>query len=226
MMKADLKTFNIVSALAIFIGLPVLFYALGNFPQRSLLKESLSLLTLLSFSLMLSQFFLARSNKSLITLFKPLAIQRMHKFIAYGAMAVLLVHPFLIVLPRYYEAGVKPLDALITMITTFDSLGILLGIAAWVLMLVVGITAIFRMRLIKRYKIKYRNWRYFHGGLTVTFVALAIWHSIELGRHTDTAMAVFMIVIAVIGSAMLARLYWNDRPKQPTATTLPEGVKQ
>jgi hypothetical protein len=56
-MKAHLKTFNIVGALAAFMGLPVLLYIPANFSQRSLLKESLSL--------MMSQFFLARSNKSL-----------------------------------------------------------------------------------------------------------------------------------------------------------------
>ena len=32
-MKADLKTFNIVGAVTTFIGLPVLFYILVNFPS-------------------------------------------------------------------------------------------------------------------------------------------------------------------------------------------------
>jgi predicted ferric reductase len=215
-MQAMLKTFNIANALAIFIGLPLMFYLLGDVPRRSWLKESLSLLTLLSFSLMLGQFYLARSNKPLLSLFKPMAIQKFHKFIAYGAMAVLILHPFFIVLPRYFEAGVKPLDAFIIMITTFDNLGILLGIGAWVLMLILGLTAVFRMRLIKRYKIKYRNWRYFHGGITVIFVTLAIWHAIELGRHTNMAMAIFMIILALVGVAMLARLYWTTNHNTPS----------
>ena len=63
-MKPDPKTYAAVTAIAVFIGLPVLFYLLGDAPRRSYLKEGLSILTLVSFSLMLGQFFLARSNRT------------------------------------------------------------------------------------------------------------------------------------------------------------------
>ena len=168
--------------------------------------------------MMLSQYFLARSNKTLLSLFKPVQIQKVHKFIAYGALGVILVHPYLLVLPRHFEAGVKPLDAFVTMITTFESPGILLGQVAWILLLVLGVTALFRKRLIKRFNIKYRDWRYFHGFLAVTFTVLGIWHAIDLGRHTDTAMATYFIVIAFIGIALLAKLYWEARPQKSDST--------
>ena len=216
-MKLSAQAYTISAALAVFIGLPLLFYALGDVPRRSLLKESISVLTLLSFTLMLGQYFLARSNETILSLFKPLHIQKVHKVIAYGAVGVILVHPFLVVMPRFFEAGVKPLDALITMLTTFDSLGVLLGLAAWALLLVLGVTAMFRTRLIKRFKIKYRSWRYFHGFMAVTFTVLGIWHAIELGRHTDTAMAAFFIVIALVGGLLLAKLYWGTAPKKTTS---------
>ena len=150
-MKRTARTYFLVTALAVFIGLPMLLYILGDTPRRSLLKETISVLTLLSFSLMLCQFFLARSNAVLLELFRPRRIQKVHKVIAYGAVGVFLVHPFLIVLPRYFEAGVKPWDALITMLTSFDSLGVLLGLAAWVLMVVILVTSMFRIALIKRF---------------------------------------------------------------------------
>ncbi|MEG3767243.1 hypothetical protein, partial [Alteromonas sp. 14N.309.X.WAT.G.H12] len=89
-MKDLVKRWNIVAAFAIFVGLPLLFYGLGDFPRRSLLKECLSLLTVLSFTLMLGQFFLARSNPTLLSLFKPINIQRVHKTLAYVAMSILL----------------------------------------------------------------------------------------------------------------------------------------
>ena len=41
-MKLDLKTYNVIAAVLVFIGLPVLFYALGDFPRRSVLKEAIS----------------------------------------------------------------------------------------------------------------------------------------------------------------------------------------
>ncbi len=206
------------------MGLPLLFYALGDAPRRSGLKESLSILTLLAFSMMIGQFFLARSNVMLMSLFKPWQIQKVHKVIAYTAVGVILIHPFLVVLPRYFEAGVKPWDALVTMITTFDSLGVLLGLGAWLLLLVLAVTALVRKSLSRRFKNRYRGWRYFHGGLAVAFTALALWHSIELGRHTDVAMSVFFIALALIGSALLAWLYWGTQPNKPPNPPDSEGA--
>lgn len=217
-MKPDLKTYNVIGAVVIFVALPLLFYALGDFPRRSVLKESISVLTLLAFSLMLGQFFLARSNKAVIRLFNLRHISWTHKFISYSVLLVFLLHPFLIVLPRYFEAGIAPLDALGVMLTRFDNRGIVLGLIAWVLMLVVGATAIFRTRLIKRFHLKYGTWRTFHGYLTVTFITVALWHAIELGRHVNAVMAAYLITLAVSGTALLFRMYLATNPKI-------EGVK-
>ena len=228
-MKPDAKIHAIITAAAVFIGLPLLFYALGETPRRSYLKEALSLFTLLSFSLMLGQFFLARSNHAALSLFKAPAVQTFHKYVAYGAIAVIALHPFFIVLPRFFEAGAKPWDAFWTMITSFDSLGILLGLFAWVAMIVLGVSAYFRMKLMKRFKNRYRGWRSFHAVLAVSFTVAAIWHAIELGRHTDVAMSTFLIAIAAVGFTMLARLYWPDPPKlaakSPSNAALAEGAK-
>ncbi|TWU43519.1 Ferric reductase like transmembrane component [Novipirellula aureliae] len=222
-MKVDGKTFAIASGLAMFIGLPLLLYATGDAPGRSALKESLSILTLLAFSLMLSQFFLARSNVTLISLFKPRQIQRFHKVIAYGAVAVILVHPFLIVLPRYFEAGIEPWDAFVTMMTTFESRGILLGMAAWVLLLSLSISAFFRVGISKHLPLKYRGWRYLHSVLAISMVVVAIWHAIDLGRHTDVAMSVFFIAVTVLGVAMLANLYWGAASEKSPETSKSQG---
>lgn len=223
-MKLTARSYVIITAVAVFFGLPLLLYALGDAPRRSVLKESISILTLLAFSMMLGQYFLARSNATMMSLFKPYQIQKVHKYIAYTAVGVILVHPFLIVLPRYFEGGVKPWDAFVTMITTFDSLGILLGLAAWLLLLVLGVTAFFRKSLKKRFKNRYRGWRYFHGGLAVAFTVLAIWHAIELGRHTDVAMSAFFITLALLGFALLAKLYWGAQPKNPSTEPVSEGT--
>ncbi|MBE0622342.1 MAG: ferric reductase-like transmembrane domain-containing protein [Burkholderiales bacterium] len=223
-MKLTARTHAIIAALAVFIGLPLLFYALGHVPRRSVLKESISILTLLAFSMMLGQYFLARSNETLLSLFKPPQVQKVHKYIAYTAVCVILIHPFLVVLPRHFEAGVKPWDAFVTMLTTFDSLGILLGLTAWLLLLVLTTTAYFRGRLIPRFTQRYRGWRYFHGGLAVTFTVLALWHSIELGRHTDIAMSAFFVTLALIGFALLARHYWGAPAKKPRTDPVSAGA--
>lgn len=223
-MKLTARTYAIIAALTVFIGLPLVFYALGDAPRRSVLKEAISILTLLAFSMMLGQFFLARSNATLLRLFKPQQIQKVHKFITYSAVGVILLHPVLVVLPRSFEAGVKPWDAFVTMLTTFDSLGILLGLAAWLVLLVLAVTAYFRKPLIKWFTNRYRGWRYFHGGLAASFTVLALWHSIELGRHTNIAMSAFFVVLALIGFALLVRLYWGVQPQKPRATPIAEGA--
>lgn len=220
-MKLSAKTYLLIASVAIFLGLPLLFYAMGDTPRRSLVKEVFSILTLLAFTAVLGQFFLARSNTLALSLFKPLQVQTVHKYLAYSALAVILLHPVLIVLPRAFEGGITPWTAFVTMITTFDNLGILAGLAAWVLLVVLGVTAYFRKRLIPHFAKRYRGWRGFHGALAVFFTALAIWHAIDLGRHTDTAMTVLFLSLALIGAAMLAKMYWDARPKpsQPASAT-------
>ncbi|WP_417806789.1 ferric reductase-like transmembrane domain-containing protein [Thioclava sp.] len=224
-MKLDARFFAILTGLAVFVGLPMLFYAMGDAPRRSLLKEVISVATFLSFGFMIGQFFLARSNTALAGLFKPLTVQKVHKYIAYSAVAVIALHPFMIVFPRYFEGGVKPLDAFWTMITSFDNLGIVLGLIAWGLMLVLGVTAFLRMRLLKRFATRYRGWRYFHGSLAVVFTVLAAWHAIDLGRHIHTAMTAYFIALIFIGFGLLARLYWSAVPRAPAAQPLSEGVQ-
>lgn len=223
-MRFSAQFYAITAAVAVFTGLPLLLYTLGDVPSRTILKEAISLLTLLAFSMMLGQFFLARSNETLLSLFKPPKIQKVHKVIAYSAIGVIFLHPALIVLPLYFEGGIKPWDAFVTMIFEFDSLGIVLGLIAWVVLVVLGVTVFFRRKLIPHFKLRYRGWRYFHGALAVSFTILALWHSIELGRHTDIAMSVFFITLAALGFAMLAKMYWGGQPAKPSVDTSSKGA--
>lgn len=202
-MNKNSKTDYLIPATLIFIGLPLLFWALGDFPRRTVLKESISILFLLSYSLMLGQFFLGRGNRSIVKRFKMSTVLRYHKVIAYTIVGVFLVHPFLIVVPRYFESGVTPMEAFITVITTFDSLGVVLGLIAWFLMLLMGITSFMRKRL----PVKYITWRYFHGILSILFISFATFHAIDLGRHTNPAMSIYMIFLAVSGAALLLITY-------------------
>jgi predicted ferric reductase len=106
------------------------------------------------------------------------------------------------------------------MITDFGNLGIVLGLIAWVVMVVLGVSVFFRKNMIPHFKLRYRGWRYFHGGLAVSFTVLALWHSIALGRHTDIAMSVFLVALALLGFAMLAKLYLGGQPKASSARTV------
>lgn len=198
-----LKKYNYISFSVVFIGLPVLLFFIGDFPPRSLLKNAISLLTLLAFCLILGQFFLSRTNNITKKIHKFKNVIALHKGIGYFVVGVFLLHPFLIILPRYFEVGPDPLDSFIKMITTFDSLGVILGLIAWSLMLIIGLTALFRERV----PLSYKSWRVLHGLLSLLFVIIATWHSLDLGRHTEGALGIFFVIVATVGSLMLLKLY-------------------
>ncbi len=205
-MQVNSKKSIIIASLLIFIVLPLLLFFLGDVPARSVLKDSISILTIVAFSLMLQQFFLTRLFKKTSQSFKLSQISKIHKIIGYIILPIFLLHPVLLVAPRFFEAGVEPLDALITILTTFESLGVVLGLIAWGLMILLGITAIFRYKLVKKFSINYKAWRLFHGSLTILFMSLASWHAIDLGRHINLSMAVFMIIFVLSGSVLFT---WN-----------------
>ena len=204
-----MKKYNIIIGIFLFIGFPTLFWAVGDFPRRTFLKETISILTLLAFSMIMAQLFLARSNSKMLKDYKMSWIIKLHKILGYIFVSVLMLHPFLIVVPRYFEAGVEPMEAFITILSTYNNTGVLLGIIAWSLMLILGLTSLIR----KKIGIKYKTWRVFHGILAVLFICIASWHAIDLGRHTDTAMSVFILIIAGSGVLLLINTYLLKRKK-------------
>lgn len=214
-MRELVTKYNLIPKIIVFVGLPILFWAYGDFPRRSVLKESISVITLLAFSLMVGQFFLTRGYRAIHKELKMSNLNKIHKAIGYIFTVVLFVHPFLIVLPRYFESGVEPLEAFWTMITSFDSLGVVLGLIAWVLMLVIGVTSIIRNRL----SMCYKTWRLIHGVLSILFIAIATWHATDLGRHTNFATSIFLIIISTSGILLLLKTYFirtskNREPKE------------
>jgi len=200
--KSRLK--YIIPGLVFYIVIPFLYLLLGDFPDRTVLKELISFLTIGAFFLMLGQFYLTRINKVTLKGQKMSKVINLHKVIGYIFIPILILHPFLIVVPRFFEAGVEPMEAFTTILTTFSSKGIIMGIIAMVLMILLGITSILR----KKIQLKYTTWRIWHGLLSIAFVILATLHAVNLGRHTDTIMSVYMITMSTIGILLLIRIYF------------------
>ena len=195
---------------AAFVGLPLLFWALGDFPRRTVLKEFISILTILAFFTLLGQLFLSRGNKGLLENFRFGQVVKIHKYFGYAAVIIILLHPFLIVLPRFFESGVDPTEAFLTLITTFSSLGVLLGLISWVLLLTLGLTSLLRNKL----GMSYGTWRMFHGILSMAFIILATWHVIDLGRHSDWAMSIYMVIVAACGLVLVLKSYMFNQTKK------------
>jgi len=201
-MGVDMKK-QFVRYIALFLGLPVLFWAFGDFHENTVLKESLSVVVILSFSLMIGQFFLARSSKVFFKEVKFSKLTKLHKIMGYVFVPIIMLHPFFIVIPRYFEAGVEPADAFLTMITTLNSSGVLFGISAWVLMVVLGLTSFFRDKL----GMNYKTWRIFHGILSIVFITVACLHVLNLGSHINTPLSIFIIGISLAGILLLLKVY-------------------
>ena len=194
---------NLSSLIISFIGVPILIFVLGDFPRRNALSETISLITILGFSLLISQFFYSRINKRLVKKIRMVHVLRIHKFIGYAFISILLLHPFFIIVPKFFDNAVTPVEAFFKLITTFDSLGIMLGLIAYAVMLILLVTAFFRF---KRH-LKYKAWRNFHGYLTLLFVITATWHVITLGRHSNISFSIYYVLTVASGIFYLLRLY-------------------
>jgi predicted ferric reductase len=182
------------TSVLVFGGLPLLLWILGGFPERSFLKESLSVVTMLSFFFMIGMFFWSRANAVVVKDLRMRRTIKIHKTIGYTCVSVMLLHPLFLVLPRCFEAGVSPDDAFVTIVTTFHT-GIVLGMLAWILLLTLGMTALMRNQL----PMTYKTWRRWHGILAVVFIAVAAWHAIDLGRHSNLAMSSLIVLLTAVG---------------------------
>lgn len=165
--------------------------------------ETISIVTILGFSLLLSQFFTSRINKKLVKKIRMVNVLAIHKFIGYLFISILLLHPFFIVIPKFFDDGVTPIDAFVRLITTFSSTGVILGLIAYASILILMVTAYFRFKL----HLKYRTWRSLHGYLTLLFVITATWHVIDMGRHSNMSFTVYYLLAVTLGIFYLSKTY-------------------
>jgi len=202
-MKKESYILKLLPLIIAFIGVPVLLYVLGDFPKRNFLMETISFTTILAFTILISQFFLSRINKKLVKDIRMVNVLKIHKFIGYLFISILLLHPFFIIVPKFFDSGVTPSDAFLKLITTFSSLGVILGLIAYSCVLILMITAYFRFKL----HLKYSTWRSLHGYLTLLFVITATWHVINIGRHSNTSFSIYYVLIVAAGVYSLLRTY-------------------
>lgn len=210
-MSPFIKSSVLRQSVLVFAGMPLLIWVMGNFPERSVLKESFSVMTILAFCQMMGQFFWARANRSVVAELKMRKVIKYHKFIGYTFVSILFFHPLYLVIPRFFESGVSPADAFITIITTLNQ-GVVLGIIAWCMMLTLGITSFARKKL----PLKYKTWRVFHGILAMLFIFTATWHVIDLGRHSNLAMSILIIMLTAGGGLLLLKTYTFKNQEKPS----------
>jgi len=202
-MKKQRNIFRLVILAIVFIIIPVVLYNLGDFPRRDTLMETLSITTILAFSLLISQFFTTRMNKKLVKSVRMVNVLKIHRIIGYIFISILLLHPIFIIAPKFFDNSVAPADAFLKLITTFSSLGVILGLIAYTCMVILIITSFFRFKL----NLTYRTWRSIHGYFTMLFIITATWHVINIGRHSNNPFSIYYVLVVASGIFYLLRTY-------------------
>jgi hypothetical protein len=82
-MSANIKTLYLLLGSLIFISLPIVFFFIGDFPQRTLLKDSISIITIVSFFAIIGQFYLSKINAGITKVFKIFKVIKIHKILGY-----------------------------------------------------------------------------------------------------------------------------------------------
>ncbi len=201
--KTQQYIFKIIPLAIAFIGAPLLLYYQGGFQRRGFLMEIVSVITILGFTLLLSQFFSTRLNNKLVKKIRMVNVLAIHKFIGYTFISILLLHPFFIIVPKFFDNTVAPTDAFLEIITTLSSRGVILGLIAYTSMLALLVSSFFRFKL----HLKYRTWRNLHGYLTLLFVLTATWHVINIGRHSSISFSIYYVLMVAGGIYYLLKTY-------------------
>lgn len=196
--------------ICLFIIIPILYLTLGGFPERSFLKEIISVILIGAFMLSLAQFYLTRTNKGLLRSVKMKEIINYHKIIGYFIIPILFLHPFFVIFPRFFESGMAPMEAFKIMITTYSSKGVVFGIIAWIILFLLWITSLCR----KYIPLKYTTWRIIHGILAMVFIIFGVLHAINLGRHTQSLLSIYIIVLVVPAILLLLKQYFVNTSRK------------
>lgn len=164
----------LIYSLGLFI--PYLISRAINMDDKGVYVSIISMINLLAMMAFFVQFPLGSRLKQ-IPIFANIdwSISK-HKKVGQWLGAIFLLHPLLILAPRFL---VSFDDALISIIETITSPQMLTGVIAWCLMIVWILTSIFKNRLPMRYE----TWRFTH---VIGFVAIAILatlHVTSIGSH-------------------------------------------
>lgn len=143
---------------------------------RGWYQEAVVLLSIATFSMMLLQFALTPRVDGISNLSGVDNTMRVHSRFGEYLGYLVLLHPFLIVLPRFMVA---PSFALADVWALFTEPETSTGMYAWSLMIVWVLMAVFKDKT----GLSYEAWRYTHSAGFVAVIILATHHAVTVGRH-------------------------------------------
>lgn len=197
----------IVGYLLLAALVPVFLAVNQDVPAGSSYKQAVLLLSLAAFGLILGQFWLSRLWPHHAIKIEQTGVIRWHKVVGYTVGGFLLIHPVLMIARRFWVLESDPLDNLVLMLR---APALLPAIIAWVLLVLLVVLALVRRRF------PAGSWRLLHGLVSSGFAAMAVWHVVTVGRHSNAAMSVFWVVLAAGAVGALLNSY-RSAPSMKTA---------
>lgn len=186
----------------LLISLPLLasWYFVGHL--RIFWQELGSVLGILSFSMILSEFVLSGRVKSFSRKVGMDATMRFHRIIGWCALIAALLHPFLY--SSTPTTGPWPWDSTRQFAVTTDFTAISTGVLAFILLPVLVVLAVWRSSLDYRYE----TWRRLHGLIAAALVGLLLHHTLTAGRYAaHETVALLWQVMALVALSTLVYRY-------------------
>jgi predicted ferric reductase len=167
----------LITTYLLLVSLPLLasWYYVGH--PRIFWQELGSVLGILSFSMILSEFVLSGRVKSFSRKVGMDATMRFHRVIGWCALIAALLHPFLY--SSTPTTGPWPWDSTRQFSVTTDFTAISTGVLAFILLPVLVVLAVWRSSLDYRYE----TWRRLHGLIAAALVGLLLHHTLTAGRY-------------------------------------------
>lgn len=166
--------------MVIYFSIVLIPYAIGlaseNVSYRGLYTEVVTILSMGGLSMMLGQFFLSGRMGSLSSKTGVDNGMLLHRKVGEYLALLFLLHPFLIVLPRFWISSSFAVDDMFSLFTENLTLN---GFYAWALMIVWVLLSMFKDKI----GMPYEAWRITHGIGAIAIAILATDHAITIGRH-------------------------------------------
>ncbi len=198
--------------LAIYVCVVLIPYGLGlasdNVTYRGWYTELVTILSMAGLAMMLTQFALSGRLDRVSSRTGVDNGLLVHRKAGEILALFFLLHPFLIVAPRFWISGAFAIDDLLLV---FSESLTATGLYAWSLLIIWVLMSMFRDKL----GMSYEAWRLSHGIGAVAIIILATDHVVTVGRHGhyEEWLDWFWIVLCAVAVAAVVNSYFI-RPRQ------------
>ena len=172
----------------------------SGMPPRSFIDELSTGLALVAFAALLVEFLLSGRFRTISDRVGMDTTMRFHQLFARSIVALLLLHPFLYTTPVPDYPPPWDVTAQSYLKLTIGTLAS--GVLAWILLIVLVVTAIARDSL----PYSYETWRLGHGIGSALVAGLSAHHVLEAGRYSSQQpLSIFWMIL--LGFALASLLY-------------------